>query len=237
MIKFLSLFLLCAISSVDPAPAANLQSQTSFIQPKNIGLFFGASQYHHFCTLKNPSNDALDMAALFSDSGYRVQTWIDPTYQDMCRAEDSLRKMIKGATKLVIFFSGHAIEVTGENYMLPIDADNSSAKKLYKKVYNIKKLLKLIDSANIPISIVLFDGCRTPPPDDVLDYFSRWQGQGNFYPHSNTFLGFASLPNQNSYGAPGRNSVYTGQLLKYLRMGLPIDGMFNRISMHVRNNT
>ena len=235
MIKIFSLFLLSVVTYGDFAQTG--APPTASGHPKKVALVIGAGVYQKMPFLLNPYYDAIDFDSVLKTNGFDVQVWLHPTLKDMLIAKDSLRKVLPGASVVNVYMSGHSIEVMRQNYFLPVDADTDSPRKLYNSTFNIKGLLEMIDSANIPVTIVLLDGCRTAP-ENIKEFFIKRQGEP-FSPHNSFFIGYASLPKQASRGNNAeRHSFFTGEFLEISRVThYSIDQVFTRITERVKSRT
>jgi uncharacterized caspase-like protein len=86
-------------------------------------LVIGNSSYTSH-PLKNPVNDAEDMTHALKEIGFEVTTLKNARFQQM---EDSIkafgRKLINRARNKtgLFYYSGHGIQVKGQNYLLPVD--------------------------------------------------------------------------------------------------------------------
>ncbi|MHC4459272.1 MAG: caspase family protein, partial [Planctomycetota bacterium] len=88
---------------------------------RRVALVIGNSDYEH-APLKNPINDANDMAAALKLCGFEVMKTINADRKTMRRAIRKFGNEInKGAVGL-FYYAGHGIQVGGENYLVPIGA-------------------------------------------------------------------------------------------------------------------
>ena len=117
----------------------------------------------------------------------------------------------KGGVGL-FYFSGHGVQVAGENYMLPIgDALEKESDVKYKAV----AAGQVIDAmAGNTLNIVILDSCRNNP----LAAGSRGgtRGLARVEGGSGLFVSFATSPGAVAEDGDGRNSPYTKHLLAAL---------------------
>ena len=86
-----------------------------------FALVIGNSAYQTE-PLKNPINDAEDMAANLRNLGFKV---ILKKNADQRMMEDTIRyfgKQLRGGGVGLFYFAGHGMQVDGRNYLIPIDA-------------------------------------------------------------------------------------------------------------------
>ncbi|WP_202908582.1 caspase family protein, partial [Labrys sp. WJW] len=82
----------------------------------------GNSAYRSVTPLVNPANDANDMAAALGRIGYAVTLVKDG---DLAAMNDGLRAFLRDADhadSVVVFYSGHGVQVKGRNYLVPVSA-------------------------------------------------------------------------------------------------------------------
>lgn len=87
-----------------------------------VALVIGNSAYRHTSTLKNPNNDATDVANVLRRLGFAVTYGADLDKKAMEGAIDRFANQLGGAELAVFFYAGHGLQVSGENYLVPIDA-------------------------------------------------------------------------------------------------------------------
>ncbi len=108
LLVFFSLF----AGGLNPAHAA-----------KRVALVIGNSAYEYAPALKNPKNDAQAMSAVLKKLGFDVVTGVDLVHLDFARIVGQFRKKLKGAEVGLFFYAGHGLQVYGENYLVPVDAE------------------------------------------------------------------------------------------------------------------
>src|SRR5208337_190072 len=89
-----------------------------------VALIMGNSKYMRV-PLANPINDARLIAAKLKAQGFEVFAFYDAGQRDMKRAVQSFAATLRERGKDVeafIFYAGHGVQVRGENYLIPVDA-------------------------------------------------------------------------------------------------------------------
>jgi uncharacterized caspase-like protein len=93
---------------------------------KRVALVIGNSAYQHTAPLRNPSNDASDMAEKLRALGFEV---IDGTNLSKSEMESRIRTFatkLSGADVGLFFYAGHGMQVDGKNFLAPVDASLKS---------------------------------------------------------------------------------------------------------------
>ena len=86
----------------------------------------GNGAYRACGVLKNPVNDAVDMAAKLRAYGFHVFSGADATRIDMDRKLREFKDLLATNDVGLSFFAGHGMEIDGTNYLLATDTDTSS---------------------------------------------------------------------------------------------------------------
>ena len=97
---------------------------------RRVALIVGASNYAHATKLAHPADDARDMAAALRRLGFEVDLVLDP---DRSALEGAVRRWgqkSRGADASLFYYSGHALEAQGVNWILPVSANVSSDRDL-----------------------------------------------------------------------------------------------------------
>ena len=123
----------------------------------------GNGAYRSVTPLINPANDASDMAASLGQIGYAVTLVKDGDLQAM---NDGLRAFLRDADhadSVVVFYSGHGVQVKGHKYLIPVSARIADELDLDTQAISLDKLLELVDGAAPKVKIVILNSCRDNP--------------------------------------------------------------------------
>ena len=198
--------------------------------------------------LKNPKNDATALAAkLQRDCGFEVDLKLDlGTLQDMEEAVDAFcDRLAQNAGGLgvagFIFFAGHAVQVEGQNFLLPVKMP-PIRKRLDLKYHALPLdfLLERLDLAGNHLNIVVLDCCREDPfqEKEATRGISR---KGGLAPVTNArgiIIAYSCSPNSYARDSPDRsNSVYTHHLIRNIAEKVSIDTVFRKVISGVQRDT
>jgi uncharacterized caspase-like protein len=89
---------------------------------RRVALVIGNGAYLHAPHLPNPPNDAEDVAAVFERTGFEVIVGHDVDKAAMEEAVIRFSRAARTADIAVFYYSGHAMQFAGTNYLVPIDA-------------------------------------------------------------------------------------------------------------------
>ena len=209
-----------------------LAMATAAIAETRVALVIGNSAYTHAKPLANPANDAADMAALLDRLGFDVTTAIDLKIADVPEKLIAFEKKLRNADVALLFFAGHGISVSGENYLIPVDARLEDAGNLDLEAVALSRIQALMERRP-RTNILLFDACRDNPFAEVikrsLGTRSALLGRGwaQVKPGKGTFISFATAPGDTAADGVGRNSPFTTALLQHL----PVTGADVQLQM------
>ena len=210
---------------------------------RRVALVIGNAQYQNTTPLRNPVNDATDMAAALSGLGFEVVFGTDLDYREFRRKIREFAEKLVGADVGLLFYAGHGLQVSGRNYVAPVDATLRSEVDIDIELIAIDILLKQMER-EAKTNIVLLDACRNNP---LARSLARSMGTRSAAVGSGlaridsgigTFIAFATQPGNVAYDGEGRNSPFTAALVKYIGAeGLDITSMMIRVRNEVHDNT
>ena len=97
---------------------------------KRVALVIGNSAYVHTPALGNPKNDAADVAAALASFGFEIVEGYDLDKASFDRTVRTFAVAMQGADVGVFFYAGHGLQVQGQNYLVPVDAELTAAAAL-----------------------------------------------------------------------------------------------------------
>jgi hypothetical protein len=89
---------------------------------KGIALVIGESKYETLSELVNPNQDARDIDDLLGDLGFEVDRVLNADAEELREAFEEFIEDAEDADVALVYYSGHGIEVGGQNYLVPVDA-------------------------------------------------------------------------------------------------------------------
>ena len=94
--------------------------------------------------------------------GFDVTTEANRDLKRMRRALEDFRDDAAGADVALIYFSGHGVEIAGDNRLLPVDADPSSMDRLKATTLPLEEVRETVTAVG-KIGLVVLDACRNDP--------------------------------------------------------------------------
>lgn len=223
----------------------NLPDLGTLPEGKRVALIIGNSAYEHAPVLPNPKNDATDLMESLKRLGFTVILGLDQSKVAMEGTVRAYVRAIQDADVALFFYAGHAMQLSGRNYLIPIDAKLEDQTAVD---FETIELGTLLDYMNAPgrLSIALLDACRDNP---LSRRFSRSLGvsrssqveRGLAAPQAgggNILIGFATAPGEVALDGDEDNSPFTTALLSHIETpGLEIEIMMKRVKADVYDAT
>ncbi|MBM4272600.1 MAG: hypothetical protein FJ139_10685 [Deltaproteobacteria bacterium] len=186
--------------------------------------------------LKNPTNDATDMASALKRLGFQVILKTNVRHQEMEEAMEEFGNRLKRGGVGLFYFAGHGVQVGGTNYLIPIGAKIRKESDVKFQALDVNKVLDEMANANNGLNILILDACRDNPFGRSFRSASRGLAIISSAPEG-TFISYATGPGQVAQDGTGKNSPYTGALLKNIATpGLPIEALFKKVRVQLSRN-
>jgi len=180
-------------------------------------LVIGNGDYTHFGKLLNPRNDAEAIAAKLRSFGLQVELLLDADRDGMSRALAEQGRAAVTFDVNILYYAGHAVQLDGENYLLPVNtrADNPSTG--YIKLAGVP-MAAAIENLPSKTRLIFLDACRDNPlaRSIVSTRTTLPKGLAPAESISGTLIAFATKDGSTAEDGSGRNSPYTTALLQYL---------------------
>jgi formylglycine-generating enzyme required for sulfatase activity len=224
---FRRLFKLVALLCIAGTMSAQAQPKES-----RVALVIGNGTYKT-APLKNPVNDAKDMATKLRGLGFVV---IERSNLGIRQIGSTLRefrsKLTPGGVALV-FYAGHGLQIKGENYLPAVDADIASEEDVPNQSLAIRQIMDVLSDAKTRLNLVFLDACRNNPYS--RSFRSAGEGLSRVTAPSGTLISFATRPGSVAADGEGRNGLYTGALLQQMSYtGQPIEQVLKRVVTTVK---
>jgi uncharacterized caspase-like protein len=193
-----------------------------------LALVIGNSAYKR-APLRNATSDARLMADKLRALKFEVSSYYDVGQKDMKRAATTFSSRLKesGAdTVAFIYYSGHGVQMKGENYLIPIDENITVEGDVDIEAVSTSSLMSILEHAGNRLNIVVLDACRTNPFGYAR---SGERGLARIDAPSGSLVAFATAPGKSAKDGEGGNSPYTSALAQTLgEPGLPIELAFKK---------
>jgi uncharacterized caspase-like protein len=212
-------------------PAAGDSMRTKMESEKRYALVIGNKSYR-VGPLQNAVNDANDLAELIAQRNFKVTKIVDGTKLEIKNAIREFSEQIAAGGVGLFYYSGHGVQLDGENYLVPIDASLEYKEEVPENCISVSSILRFMETSNNRLNIIILDACRNSP----FKSFSRSgeQGMVRVEAPSGSIVAYSTAPGKTASDGNGRNGLYTSKLLKYLNVpGMKIEDVFKQVRIEV----
>ena len=129
---------------------------------KRVALVVGNAAYKHYGQLTNPPQDAAAVAETLRRADFEVIEAIDLPRTDFERTLRSYFGRLDDADVSLVYYSGHAVQVGGRNFIVPIDAKIDSELDLDFEAIDLDTIMKFMQ-ARTKVRFLFLDACRNNP--------------------------------------------------------------------------
>jgi Caspase domain len=234
MNRFASIFLiLLAVSAFSAVAHAE----------RRVALVIGNGAYQHTASLTNPGNDADDMAVALKKIGFEVIAAKNVDKRSLEMAMGNFARRAQEADAALVYYAGHGIQYQGLNYLMPVDARLEDEYSVNYELTRIDDVLFALSKAR-GVKILILDACRNNPLMERLSPrgsnrdFVQTRGLARIEAPRGMVVAFATQSDQVAVDGTGRNSPFTGALLKEIEEpGIEIATLFRRVAIDVNRAT
>lgn len=205
---------------------------------RRVALVMANDDYRIVRPLKNAVNDSRTIESTLEKLGFEVTAESNRDLKRMRRALEDFEEDAAGADVALVFFSGHGVEIAGDNRLLPTDADPSSLEQLKKTTLPLEDVRDTVTKV-AKIGLIVLDACRNDPfgqSDTTGNGGGDGRGVVSIAPEvkaqvtpglgrvgraENVLFSFSAAPGQTASDGAGGNSEFSAALAKFL----PTDGL------------
>ncbi|MBU2515733.1 caspase family protein [bacterium] len=223
----------------------NKQKQTRLPEKNRVALVFGNSSYKK-APLLNPLNDASAMKDTLEDLGFKVVLGLDLTRQEMLREIKLFEKLLTTDSTGLIYYSGHGLQVKGENFLLPIGVESETIsfdlrperleETIREVAISLNTVLEILARVDNVQNIIILDACRDNPLPGIS---SEFQGFDEMNAPPRTYIAYSTSPGKVAWdGLDGNYGVFTRSLLNHIkRPNVDVKDLFQIVRKEVAGKT
>jgi hypothetical protein len=166
--------------------------------------------------LKEPINDAREVADELKRDGFNVDVGENLTGEAMRRAFDKLYGKIKPGSVALIFFSGFGVQSARQSYMIPVDAQIWTEPDVRRDGFSLESVLGEINGRGAGVKIALIDASRRNPFERRFRSFSA--GLAPVIAPNGTLVMYSAALSSVISDNGGDHSLFVQELLKEIRV-------------------
>jgi hypothetical protein len=218
-----------------------LGAKCSFAEVR-VALVIGNGAYQNAPQLPNPLNDANDVAAALKREGFDTILATNLTKDGMQDAAIRFARAARAADVAMFYYSGHAVQFAGVNYLAPIDIQLNDEADL-RRMIRVDEIVSDLQQAK-NLRILVLDSCRDNP---LADQLKRSIGASRSLPlqrglaridsPQGMIIAYSTQAGHTAEDGNGRNSPYTAAFLRNIEAKEEIGTIFRRVSSDVYETT
>lgn len=205
-------------------------------------LIIGNDSYKYATKLDNARQDASSMAAELKGFGYDVTLRLDQSQKEMQATLRDFRDKVNEGDEVLFFFSGHAVEIDGKNFLTPIDTVGVSPSQLADDSIDLKVgVLEPLSRKKVKLTLALIDACRDNPflKTSSTRNFNGARGLAPTTPAVGQLIVYSAGSGQTALDRlgpndPSKNGLFTRVFLQEMKkIDLPIDRVIKNVRTEV----
>ncbi len=228
------------VATVSPPQVSASQIVGTVIRGKRVALVIGEANYEHVSPLRNPANDATMIADALRKDGFILvngNALLNLNKAQFEKAILDFGNLLKGADVALFYYAGHGIQVDGENYLVPVDANLTTIADAKVRMINSGAVLSQMESAGTKLRILFLDACRNNP-FLVSDSRAAGGGLAEMRGAEGTVISFATAPGKTALDGETGHSPYAESLAYNLkRPGVELLRVLNDTGIKVAQKT
>ena len=197
-----------------------LQLASTSRTPVNYGkalnahaLVIGNGAYAGSSKLPNPVNDARSMSSKLRNLGFTVTEALDTDRTRLVNALSQFSRSASSADITLLFYAGHGVQITGTNYMLPVDLNLNDLTQAPLQGISLNDVVEKYLPGKT--KLVFLDACRDNP---LMQVASRGVSRGlaPINVSEGTLISYATKDGSVAQDGDGKNSPFTSALLDHI---------------------
>ncbi len=185
---------------------------------RRMALVIGIDDYQSIPRLQKAVGDARAMSSTLGDLGFQVTSVLNADRRAMNVAIGEFTSRLRRDDLVFVHFSGHGVEIDGENYLLPADVPKPKSGQPFTIKYEgigLRRLIDDISRTGARTRIFVVDACRDNPFEQAgVRSVGATRGLARVEAPAGTFILYSAGYRQTALDRLGPNdsagtSVYT----------------------------
>jgi len=213
---------------------------------RRIALVIGNGAYENVPFLPNPTRDARAIADALEGLSFEVITALDLSLADMTGVIRDFARGSRSAEIALVYYAGHAVQVSGRNYLLPIAADIQEPRDLTYETIPLDMITEELEAGGPKLSMLLLDACRDDPLSERFKAnagklgrsIDSESGLAQTQGAAGMLIAYSTAPDQVALDGEGSHSPFTQALLEWIdQPGIEVGRVFRRVRERVMELT
>jgi hypothetical protein len=224
-----ALLLLMALLTAEPAAA-----------DKRVALVIGNAKYQHATGLDAAAGSARVAAAALQTTGFTLSggsALLDLDKMSLDRAVQQFGRDITDADVALVYYAGHAIQLRGSDFLVPIDAAPAKEADIDFQMLHIGLVLHQMEGSAKRLNLVVLDACHASPFEG-RGLSGIEPGLAVIHAPENTLVAYAAQPDTAAPDTSDANNLFAMSLaetIQHPRLGL--FDVFNETGLVVKRTT
>jgi hypothetical protein len=217
------------------AQSSGNKSQINYGRALNAhALVIGNSAYGGSAKLPNPQNDAKLIAKKLRELGFKVTEVVDADRSKLVSSLSTFSATAQSADLTMLFYAGHGVQISGTNYMLPVDLNMNDLSQVPLQGVSLSSVVEQYLPGKT--KLVFLDACRDNP---LMQTASRSVSRGlaPINVSEGTLISYSTKDGQVAQDGEGKNSPFTKALLDHLDDPEDIAVVLRKVREQVMKNT
>jgi hypothetical protein len=194
--------------------ASTSKTQINYGRALNAhALVIGNGAYGGNSKLPNPINDANAISEKLRGLGFKVTESLDADRVKLVTSLSQFSKTAANADITLLFYAGHGVQISGTNYMLPIDLNLNDLSQVPLQGVSLNSVVEQYLPGKT--KLVFLDACRDNPLMQVASR-SVSRGLAPINVSEGTLIAYSTKDGQTAQDGIGKNSPFTSALLDHL---------------------
>jgi len=214
-----------------------LATPTGAPNQARAALIIGNAEYDSVGALKNPVNDARDICRELNGLGFKTSCYFDVRTRVQMRSviQDFVESLPSNAVSF-IYYAGHAVQVNGENYLIPTGAQLRNELALVSESVSLAYVMRELRRNQEYLNVVVLDACRYNHVATSSAGAAQGLAQITDVPDGTMVL-YATAADELALDGTGRNGIMTKNILASIREPGTVDDLFKQVSLGVQKDT
>ena len=203
---------------------------------KRLALVIGNANYDKG-ELKNPVNDARLIASTLDSLEF------DVILKENLESQTSFKRAILEFGKkrsnydvAFVYYAGHGVQISGENYLLPTKVEFSTEDEVELFGVSVQDIMRYLRDKTDEVNILILDACRNNPFE--LNWNTtrslKSQGLAKIPPPTGSLIAFSTDAGNTAADGDGENSIYCKSLVKNMLLeNTTLDQVFRNVRTDV----
>ena len=131
-----------------------------------LALVIGIDEYDMLPPLDKAVGDAESMSSRLTELGFEVTKVLNPGRRELNQAITAFRRALQPGDAAFVHYSGHGVEVTGRNLLLPRDTPiptSGDEDYLIEEAIDLHDMMLRVAESGADVRIFVIDACRNNP--------------------------------------------------------------------------